>query len=246
MKYMGSKNRIAKHILPIMLVEAEKNGITKWVEPFVGGANMIDKVPDTFAREGYDINRYLIALLNYSKQGGHISFDQSKQHYDDVRQCFNKGIDKYPDYYIGLVGFMASANGRFFDGGYSGKSVTQTGAVRDYIAESIKGFSQQIPKLNDINLYCDDYRNLLFDNSLIYCDPPYYNSKGYNKQCFNHEQFFQWCRDMRAKGNVIFVSEYEAPDDFECVWQMEVASSLSANGKQGGNKKSIEKLFKLP
>ena len=70
MKYMGSKNRIAKHILPIMLVEAEKNGITKWVEPFVGGANMIDKVPDTFAREGYDINRYLIALLNYSKQGG--------------------------------------------------------------------------------------------------------------------------------------------------------------------------------
>ena len=52
MKYMGSKNRIAKHILPIMLAEAEKNGITKWVEPFVGGANLIDKVPDTFVREG--------------------------------------------------------------------------------------------------------------------------------------------------------------------------------------------------
>lgn len=42
---MGSKNRIAKHLLPIMLKEAEKHGITKWVEPFVGGANMIDKVP---------------------------------------------------------------------------------------------------------------------------------------------------------------------------------------------------------
>ena len=52
MKYMGSKNRIAKHILPIMLAEAEKNGITKWVEPFVCGVNMIDKVHDTFAREG--------------------------------------------------------------------------------------------------------------------------------------------------------------------------------------------------
>lgn len=37
MKYMGSKNRIAKHILPIMLAEAEKNNITTWVEPFVGG-----------------------------------------------------------------------------------------------------------------------------------------------------------------------------------------------------------------
>ena len=34
MKYMGSKNRIAKHLLPIMLKEAEKHSITKWVEPF--------------------------------------------------------------------------------------------------------------------------------------------------------------------------------------------------------------------
>ena len=27
MKYMGSKNRIAKHILPIMLAEAEKHNM---------------------------------------------------------------------------------------------------------------------------------------------------------------------------------------------------------------------------
>ena len=36
MKYMGSKNRIAKFILPIMLNEANGKGITTWVEPFVG------------------------------------------------------------------------------------------------------------------------------------------------------------------------------------------------------------------
>lgn len=33
MKYMGSKNRIAKFILPIMIEEANKKGITTWVEP---------------------------------------------------------------------------------------------------------------------------------------------------------------------------------------------------------------------
>ena len=48
MKYMGSKNRIAKFVLPIMIKEANEKGITTWVEPFVGGANMIDKVPDSF------------------------------------------------------------------------------------------------------------------------------------------------------------------------------------------------------
>ena len=48
MKYMGGKNRIAKFVLPIMIKEANEKGITTWVEPFVGGANMIDKVPNNF------------------------------------------------------------------------------------------------------------------------------------------------------------------------------------------------------
>jgi hypothetical protein len=41
---MGSKNRIAKHILPIMIAERKPNQL--WVEPFVGGANMIVRTPD--------------------------------------------------------------------------------------------------------------------------------------------------------------------------------------------------------
>lgn len=63
MKYMGSKRRIAKHILPIMIEEADKKGITKWIEPFVGGANLIDKVPDRFRRVGYDFNEHVIYAL---------------------------------------------------------------------------------------------------------------------------------------------------------------------------------------
>ena len=69
MKYMGSKARIAKHILPIMLEEAEKKGITTWVEPFNGGANMIDKVPNTFKRIGYDLNEYIIEMFKALQQG---------------------------------------------------------------------------------------------------------------------------------------------------------------------------------
>ena len=67
MKYMGSKRRIAKHILPIMLKKAEEINITTWVEPFVGGANMIDKVPSDFkeVRKG-EINTQ---LANGSKIG---------------------------------------------------------------------------------------------------------------------------------------------------------------------------------
>ena len=63
MKYMGSKNRIAKHILPIMLKEMEEKGHTTWVEPFVGGGNMIDKVPENYRRIGADLNEHTIAAM---------------------------------------------------------------------------------------------------------------------------------------------------------------------------------------
>ena len=35
------------------------------------------------------------------------------------------------------------------------------------------------------------------------------------------------------------------PSDFICIWEKEVKSSLSANGKIGGSKNSVEKLFTL-
>ena len=46
-----------------MLEEAEKKGITTWVEPMVGGGGMIDKVPDTFERIGYDFNEHVIFAM---------------------------------------------------------------------------------------------------------------------------------------------------------------------------------------
>ena len=64
MKYMGSKNRIAKHILPIILKDRKENQY--YVEPFVGGANMIDKVGGL--RIGSDVNKYLIALWKGMQQ----------------------------------------------------------------------------------------------------------------------------------------------------------------------------------
>lgn len=55
---MGSKNRISKFILPILLDECVKEGVTTWIEPFVGGGNIIDKVPNSFKRIGLDINNH--------------------------------------------------------------------------------------------------------------------------------------------------------------------------------------------
>lgn len=75
--------------------------------------------------------------------------------------------------------------------------------------------------------------------SLIYCDPPYEGTTKY-KDKFNHSEFWQWCKDKVEEGHTVFISEYNAPEDFECIWSKEIVSSLT---KDTGSKKGIEKLF---
>lgn len=70
MKYVGSKSRIAPAIVPIIQDYIDKSGTGTYIEPFVGGANVIDKIKAEY-RVGFDKNGYLIALLQYVKSGGY-------------------------------------------------------------------------------------------------------------------------------------------------------------------------------
>lgn len=62
MKYLGSKNRLSKELAPIIQRYIDESGFNKYLEPFVGGANMIDKIKCEY-RFGGDNHKYLIALL---------------------------------------------------------------------------------------------------------------------------------------------------------------------------------------
>ena len=64
MNYMGSKSKIAKYICPIIQDYIDRNGVTQYIEPFVGGANVIDKIRCK-QKIGSDANKYLIALLSH-------------------------------------------------------------------------------------------------------------------------------------------------------------------------------------
>lgn len=68
MKYMGSKSRIAKHLCPIIQGFIDNTQAEWYIEPFVGGANVIDKIQCKH-KLGSDKNKYLIALLDRAKSG---------------------------------------------------------------------------------------------------------------------------------------------------------------------------------
>lgn len=113
MVYMGSKNRLAKCLVPII-----QNYITEdtrgYLEPFVGGANMIDKIQCN-NKIGCDIHKPLIALLNKAKDDSEsLPTNITKEEYEDVKN--NK--ESYEDWYVGLVGFCSSFGAKYF-GGYA-------------------------------------------------------------------------------------------------------------------------------
>jgi len=233
MKYMGSKGRIAKHILPIILKDRKPD---QWyVEPFVGGANIIDKVDGN--RIGSDVNRYLIALL-IAMQNGYCPPYLSREQVSLIKE--NKHL--YSDELVGWAGIGCSYSGKWF-GGYAGCIITKDGGERDYIFEAIKNCLNQGKLLNGVIFLNKSYESIdIPDGSIIYCDPPYKGTEGYRVK-FNHEDFYDWCDIMHKYGHKVFLSEYQAPKQFKCIWQKELTSSLSANGKSGGSKSSIEKLF---
>ena len=76
-------------------------------------------------------------------------------------------------------------------------------------------------------------------NSIVYCDSPYKGTTQY-KDKFDHEPYWEWCREQVKKGHKVFISEYNAPEDFVCVWSQELNCSVAKNG---GHKKATEKLF---
>lgn len=237
MKYMGSKSRIKKHIVPIIQELIDKNEIKTYIEPFVGGANVIDSIVCE-NRIGGDLHDKLIALFEHVQNGGELPLEVSKQLYDDVRS--NKDTGKYEDWFVGAVGFLASYNGRYFDGGYAKTIVSKTGATRNYYDEAKRNLEQQSPKLQDINFINCDYKSFSdVQGCLIYCDIPYKDTKQFSvSKNFNYDEFWDWVRDM-SENNIVIVSELNAPDDFECIWEQPVTRTQDNRKRET----SVEKLF---
>lgn len=234
MKYMGSKLKIANEILEVILKDRKEEQY--YVEPFVGGCNIIDKVKGN--RIGSDINKYLIALWQGLQQNRPIIRDISKELYSKARTEYNNNTNiEFDNFSIGWIGFMASFNGRFFDGGYCGDY-----KKRDYISEQIKNTLKQVKYIQNVEFKESDYRYLnIPEKSIIYCDIPYKGKKEYTENKFDYNEFWEWCRQQNKKGHKIYISECEAPEDFVVVWQKRTVTTLNPTKTLS----KIEKLFTL-
>ena len=235
MKYMGSKARFAKELLPIILKDRKPD---QWyVEPFAGGMNLISKVSGN--RFANDSHFYLIEMWKKLVEGW-IPEEITKEQYYKVKSNKNN----YSPAFVGWVGFNCSYAGKWFDA-YAGTVTTKIGTTRNYQLEAIKNCVKQASELSNVVFSNKSYLDLeVPENSIIYCDPPYKGTRKY-LDSIDYEEFWNWVREMSNQGHKVFVSEYTAPNDFECVWSKQTVSSISARSGSQTATQSLEKLFIL-
>lgn len=240
MKYIGSKNRLSKEIAPIIQSYINKN-ITGYIEPFVGGANMIDKIKCN-NKIGCDIHKELIELLKQTQDDvSKFPTNISEEEYNEVRNNKNN----YPLWYVGLVGFCATFSGKYF-GGYARSFKSDGITPRDMSNECIRNLQKQAPNIKNIKFINCSFLDLPKDKikgHVIYCDPPYRDTTKYKTESFPYEEFYQWCKDMSIH-NTVLISEYNMPNDFTCIWQKETKVNFDSNRKYDDNKNiRVEKLY---
>jgi DNA adenine methylase len=225
MKYMGSKKRHSREIAGLITPWLKLMG-GAYVEPFVGGANMLEKISGK--RIAGDVDADLITLWREVSIGWLPPVNLTEQDYARMK------AQSYPSALKGYCKFSLSFGGLAW-GGWRKDSI----GIRDYVAESYRGMVKQAPLLRGVDFHLCSYLDLDIPfGSVVYCDPPYEGTTGYQNS-FDHSVFWQWCRDVSFHSKV-FISEYSAPSDFSAIWEKDVPSSLVS---KGAVKRNIEKLF---
>ena len=240
MVYMGSKRKYAQYIVPILQRTIDENNINTYIEPFVGGANIIDKIKCE-NRYGYDRSDTLIALLQTAANDfSDVMVDGDRELWDKGKAYVKDGImpEDMTLAEIGAMEFFASYSNGGFPRGYAKNTKT-----RNYYNEAYRNLQAQAPNLKGIKFNCQNYWDLASDtsNAVIYCDPPYQGAKFYgyaNSPRMDYTHFWNWIRDL-SKNNYVFVSEQAAPDDFEAIWTQEVKRTTNKEN----NFKAVENLF---
>ena len=240
MVYMGSKAKYAKYIVPIIQKAIDDNNVDTYIECFVGGANIIDKIKCK-NRIGYDRSNTLIALLQAAQKGMEFVLPEGNRELWDKGKAYVKDGVMPEDMTladIGAMEFFASYCNGGFPRGYAKNTET-----RNYFLEARRNLEAQAKALEGVVFKAQRYQDLEpVSGAVIYLDPPYQGTKFYgyaNQEKMDYDHFWNWVREL-SKDNYVFVSEQSAPDDFEVIWEQEVTRTTNKEN----NFKAVEKLFR--
>lgn len=225
MRYLGGKERIANKICSFL--ESVRRPGQEFVDLTVGGCSIISRMG--YPKKGYDVHKALITLYN-ALSGNLIELPDTVT-LDDYKLAKNYD-DENP--LKAFIGFGCSFSGKYF-GGYA-----RSKRGDDFVKNAKNSLIKKFKTLKNVHFICDSLFNYNENNKLIYIDPPYQGTTKYSVN-FDYDKFWNKVREL-SKQNDVYVSEYNAPEDFECV--LEIPKKLGLRKNEGGQIITTEKLFK--
>lgn len=230
MQYLGGKHRIGRTLASYMNLYCVNR---PYFEPFIGGANVILHIA-SYERHAADINSALVTMWQTVCNGWKPPDDVSEEEYLRIK----RGARNPYDPLTAFAGFGCSFGGKWFAG------YARNAKSYNYASQTKRNIARKLERLKGVTWHYGGYDEHDYPpNCVIYCDPPYANTTSYNAAgTFDHDKFYNWCRLMAAKGHLLFISEYQMPDDFKSV--LEIPHKLSVRSKLG-HEKRMERLFKI-
>ena len=98
---------------------------------------------------------------------------------------------------------------------------------------------ERLERLEQLEINCGSYLDYEYqDGDVVYCDPPYEGTAGYNQTKFNHKQFYDW---VASRPYQVFFSSYKISDKrFKMIW---AKSKQNLMGGAEGQFKNYECLY---
>jgi DNA adenine methylase len=231
MQYMGGKARIARRIVDTILADTPRRAL--WVEPFVGGGNVLEHAAAHFdwsiATDGHaDLMLMWQAAVNGWRPG-----ELTRERYVELRT-------QGPSAERGFAGFGGSFGGKWFGGyGVSPRDGELWRASLRALDRQAAVFASR--RVAFARADFGDYTPP--PGAVVYCDPPYAGTTGY-RQGLDYELFYTTLGRWARSGCAVYVSEYAVLGTVAAtvVWQRERRNIL----ERGDNiSKVSEKLFRI-
>lgn len=233
-RYHGGKQRIGKEIALVMHEYTKNKNYIGYIEPFCGMLGVYQYVLQKFKNKkmkfyANDVHRGVVLMWRKARDNS----DWIPPNYITEDEYLEWKKDKKDSADRTFIGFQYAYGGQWF-GTYSIRCEKKKSNDQGTAGKRVMAIGKLLKK-NNVKIHNRDYRQLRnLKGFIIYCDPPYDRSQcHFSKGKFNSDEFWNWAREM-SKNNIVFVSNYSAPDDFKCIWT-KTTTSLGA--------KRTEKLY---
>ena len=181
-----------------------------------------------------DVDGYVRYIWSFGNKGDLYLFGKDKEHIKKLGHdfvCFGKDIPGVPNI-----------------------SETDMRVRRLYLQRYIKNNTgeryeleqlerlQRLQRLQRLEINCGSYLDYKYQKGdIVYCDPPYEGTAKYDKNGFNHKQFYDW---VASREYTVFFSSYEISDTrFYKIYETEKISLLNNKIGDKGKLRKMEILY---